>query len=135
MILESDVSRSGPCCFQSGGSVDPMTHRTAAPTVRFEATLSTIDNSRILRLPEHASAKTAVARAGCCPGHPEWPALSDGSGIGQNWIKVVDELQHACGLRPGNMAILQIEPARDWPEPNVPQDLRAGSIQLTAAGR
>jgi hypothetical protein len=44
-----------------------MSQRTAVPTVRFEANLSTIDRARILRLPEHASNRLP-ARAGGCPG-------------------------------------------------------------------
>jgi hypothetical protein len=105
-----------------------MSHCTAAPTVRFEATVSTIDNSRILRLPEDASDKLPsrgqVAVKGTLNGE-EFQAVLEPDGTGGHWIKVEEELQHACGLRPGDTVTLQIEPSREWPEPNVPDDLQA----------
>ena len=96
--------------------VDTMSRRTAVPTVRFEATLSTIDNSRILRLSEHASDKLPsrgqVAVQGTINGL-EFRTVLEPDGTGGHWIKVDEELQHACGLRPGDSARLQIEPTRE----------------------
>lgn len=36
-----------------------------------------------------------------------------------------DTLQRAADLSPGDTAMLAIEVTKDWPEPNVPQDLAA----------
>jgi hypothetical protein len=103
-----------------------MSQRTAAPTVRFEATLSTIDNSRILLLAEHASDKlpsrAQVAVQGTINGQKFQTVLGP-DGTGGHWIKVEEELQHACGLMPGDSARLQIEPTREWPEPDVWNDI------------
>jgi hypothetical protein len=105
-----------------------MSQRTAVPTVRFEATLSTIDNSRILRLPEQASDKLPsrgqVAVQGTLNGQ-EFRTILEPDGTGGHWIKVDEELQRACGIRPGDTARLELEPTRVWPEPDVPPDLEA----------
>jgi uncharacterized protein YdeI (YjbR/CyaY-like superfamily) len=40
-------------------------------------------------------------------------------------MRVDDTLQHAAGISAGDTATLDIEVTKDWPEPNVPQDLAA----------
>ena len=47
-------------------------------------------------------------------------------------MRVDPTLQRTAGVRAGGVATLDIEPAQDWPEPAVPQDLEAA---LTAAPR
>jgi len=105
-----------------------MTQHTAVPTIRFEATLHTIDNSTILRLPGHASEKLPsrgqVAVQGTINGQALRTVLEP-DGSGGHWMRVEEELQHTAGSRTGDTARLEVEPSKDWPEPNVPQDLAA----------
>ena len=105
-----------------------MTQHAAAPTIRFEATLHTIDNSTILRLPGHASEKLPsrgqVAVQGTINGQA-FQTVLEPDGAGGHWMRVEEELQHSAGSRTGDTARLEVEPTKDWPEPHVPQDLEA----------
>jgi uncharacterized protein DUF1905/bacteriocin resistance YdeI/OmpD-like protein len=105
-----------------------MTPHTAARTIRFEASLYTIDNSTILRLPGEASdrlpSRGQVTVHGTINGR-EFRTVLEPDGSGGHWMRVEEELQHTAGLRAGDIVRLEIEPSRDWPEPNVPSDLQA----------
>jgi hypothetical protein len=103
-----------------------MAQSTAAPTIRFTATLSTIDTSTILRLPPDASKKLPsrgqVAVEGTVNGQ-EFRTVVEPDGDRGHWIKVDKKLQRAARIKAGESATLDIKPTREWPEPNVPQDL------------
>ena len=103
-----------------------MSQRTKGAAIRFDATLSTIDTSTVLRLPETASQKLPsrgqVAVRGTING-VEFQAVLEPDGDHGHWMKVDDSLQHAAGISAGDSAALDIEVTRDWPEPSVPQDL------------
>jgi hypothetical protein len=103
-----------------------MTERTAVPTIRFDATLYTIDKSTVLRLPEAASEKLPsrgqVAVRGTINDH-EFQTVLEPDGRSGHWMRVDEELQQAAGIRPGDTPTLKIESTKDWPEPDVPQDL------------
>jgi Domain of unknown function (DUF1905)/Bacteriocin-protection, YdeI or OmpD-Associated len=102
--------------------------RRSVPSIRFDATLYMIDNSTILRLPGDASeslpSRGQVAVQGTINGH-KFRTVLEPDGSGGHWMKVEEELQHTAGSRAGDTARLEIEPTRDWPEPNVPRDLEA----------
>ena len=110
-----------------------MTQRSAVPAIRFDATLYTIDRSTILRLPEEASEKLPsrgqVAVRGTIDGQ-EFHTVLEPDGKGGHWMRIDEELQEAAGICAGETATLEVESTKDWPEPNVPQDLEAA---LTAA--
>ena len=42
-----------------------------------------------------------------------------------HWMRIDGKLQRAAAVSAGDTATLEIEPLKDWPEPNVPQDLEA----------
>ena len=96
------------------------------PTIRFDATLYTIGKWTILRLPEKASGRLPsrgqVAVQGTVNGHG-FQAVLEPDGNSGHWLMVDVELQRAAALGAGDTATLEIEPLKDWPEPNVPQDL------------
>jgi hypothetical protein len=106
--------------------VTTMSQRSGAPTIRFSATLSTIDNWTILRLPEKASAKLPsrgqVAVQGTINDY-RFQAVLEPDGHFGHWMRVDEKQQLAAGVSAGDTAALEIEPLKDWPEPNVPQDL------------
>jgi len=101
---------------------------TERAAIRFEATLSTIDTSTVLRLPETASkdlpSRGQVAVHGTING-VEFQTVLEPDGNSGHWMRVDDALQHAAGIGVGDTAALGIEVTRDWPEPAVPQDLAA----------
>jgi hypothetical protein len=103
-----------------------MTRRTGVSAIRFEARLHTIDTWTIVRLPEKASAmlpsRGQVAVQGTFNGH-EFQTVLEPDGRSGHWMRVDEKLQRTAAVSAGDTAALEIEPAGDWPEPNVPQDL------------
>ena len=103
-----------------------MTQRTEGATIRFDATLSTIGTSAVLRLPETAGknlpSRGQVAVHGTING-VEFQTVLEPDGNFGHWMRVDDTLQHAAGISAGDTATLDIEVTKDWPEPSVPQDL------------
>jgi len=98
------------------------------PTIRFDATLYTIDKSTVLRLPAKASQKLPsrgqVAVHATINGHGFQTVLEPDGYFG-HWIRIDRKLQRTAALSAGDTATLEIELLKDWPEPNVPQDLEA----------
>ena len=109
-----------------GTHVPTLTQRTRVPTIRFDATLYTIDNWNILRLPEEASrrlpSRAQVAVGGTINGH-EFQTVLEPDGHSGHWMRVAQELQHTAGISAGDTATLEITSTKDWPEPKLPQDL------------
>src|SRR5215472_16360985 len=102
-----------------------MAQRTASP-IRFSGTLLAIDRATILRLPANASQKLPsrgqVAVQGTINGHP-FETVVEPDGKFGHWLKIDERLQRAARIRSGDDAVVQIEPAEAWPEPDVPRDL------------
>src|SRR5580693_871764 len=106
--------------------VTVVTQRTAGAALRFDATLSVIDTSTVVRLPEatgkNLPSRGQVAVRGTING-VEFQTVLEPDGNSGHWMRVDDTLQHAAGISAGDTATLDIEVTRDWPEPGVPQDL------------
>jgi len=96
------------------------------PKVQFDATLHTIDEWTILRLPEKASGKLPsrgqVAVQGTINGRG-FRTVLEPDGDGGHWMRIDESQQQTAGIGAGDTATLEIEPLEDWPEPTVPQDL------------
>ena len=107
-----------------------MTQRTGRSAIHFDATLSTIDTSAVLRLPETASkdlpSRGQVAVHGTING-VEFQTVLEPDGNSGHWMRVDDTLQHAAGISAGDTAALDIEVTKNWPEPSVPEDLAHSS--------
>jgi hypothetical protein len=103
-----------------------MNKHPEGSTIRFEATLSTIDTSTVFQLPDAASKKLPsrgqVAVHGTING-VEFETVLEPDGNSGHWMRVDDKLKHRAGISPGDRRTLDIEVAEDWPEPNVPRDL------------
>ena len=102
-----------------------MSQRTAVPTIRFDATLSLIDEWTILRLPERASenlpSRGQVAVQGTINGH-RFHTVLEPDGSSGHWMRIDGDLQQTAAISAGDTATVDIEPLKDWPEPTVPQD-------------
>jgi hypothetical protein len=96
--------------------------------IRFEAELSTIDDTSLVRLPKAASeqlpSRGQVAVRATVDGHP-FEAVVEPDGHRGHWVRVDRPLQQAAGIGLGDTARLTLEVAPEWPEPEVPQDLAA----------
>ncbi len=107
-------------------ATNAVTQRRDGATIRFDATLSTIDTSTVLRLPETASkrlpSRGQVAVHGMING-VEFQTVLEPDGRFGHWMRVDDSLQQAAGITAGDTATLDIVVTKDWPEPSVPQDL------------
>ena len=103
-----------------------MTQRTDEATIHFESTLSTIETSTILRLPETASthlpSRGQVAIHGTING-VEFQTVLEPDGTSGHWMRVDDDLQLAAGISADDTATLDIVVTKEWPEPSVPRDL------------
>jgi Domain of unknown function (DUF1905) len=110
-----------------------MAERTSArkasgtPVIRFEAQVQRIGGSTILRLPDDASAKLPsrgqVAVKGVMNGHA-FQTVLEPDGRRGHWLKVDKELRQALAVSKGDTVALKVEPTRDWPEPDVPEDFQ-----------
>jgi hypothetical protein len=105
-----------------------MSQRTTIPTIHFDATLYTIDEWTLLRLPEDASEKLPsrgqVAVGGTINGHG-FQTVLEPDGSSGHWMKIDGNLQQSAAIRAGDTATIDIEPLKEWPEPEVPRDLEA----------
>jgi hypothetical protein len=105
-----------------------VTQHTEGATIRFDAALTAVGTSTVLRLPEPASnhlpSRGQVAVHGTING-VEFQSVLEPDGNSGHWMRIDDTLQHAAGIGAGDTATLDIEVTKDWPEPSVPQDLAA----------
>ena len=103
-----------------------MSRPAGPPTLRFDATLYTIDTSTLVRLPETASRKLPsrgqVAVQGTINGQ-KFQAVLEPDGSFGHWMRIDRKLQKTAAIRTGDTATLEIQLLKDWPEPTVPQDL------------
>src|SRR5258708_15881797 len=102
-----------------------MAQRAEGATIRFDATLASIDTSSVVRLPETASknlpSRGQVAVRGTING-AGFRTVLEPDGNSGHWMRVHDTLQHAAGISAGETATLDLEVTKDWPEPGVPHD-------------
>ncbi len=97
-------------------------------TIRFEATLRRVKGKAILQLPETASRKLPsrgqVAVHGTMRGHTFETVLEPTGEFG-HWMRVEQELLRAVGANAGETVTVEVEPSEEWPEPDIPTDLKA----------
>src|ERR1700716_909159 len=103
-----------------------VTPRNGVHPIRFDGPLQTNEKWTVLRLPEKASRKLPsrgqVAVRGTINGRGFQAVLEPDGNFG-HWIRIDGKLQRTAALSAGDTATLEIESLKDWPEPNVPQDL------------
>jgi hypothetical protein len=96
--------------------------------LHFDATVFTIDGSTVLLLPKQASAQLPsrgqVAVTGVIDGHA-FETVLEPDGRSGHWMKMDGDLQRTTGIGPGDVATLDVELIKEWPEPAVPSDLTA----------
>jgi hypothetical protein len=116
-----------------------VAQREGTPTIRFAAPPQRIDRWTIVQLPREASARLPsrgqVAVAGTINGH-EFSAVLEPDGSSGHWLKLDGKLKKAAGASSGGNLRLEIQPLKEWPEPNLPEDLetalRASPLKIRA---
>ena len=95
--------------------------------IRFEAILFRIGSWTILRLPKEESvelpSRGQTMVEGTINGFRFQTALEP-DGKGSHWFRIDETIQEAAGADLGDTVKLEIEPTKEWPEPNVPEDLK-----------
>jgi hypothetical protein len=96
-------------------------------TIRFETTPLKIGDWTILRLPKSASEKLPsrgmTLVEGTINGFRSKIVLEP-DGNGSHWFRVDSDLREAAGIDAGNPVTMAVEPSKEWPEPEVPTDLK-----------
>ncbi len=95
--------------------------------IRCTAELFTIGSWTILLLPKNASAKLpsrgmAMAEGTINGSRFQIPLEPDGKG--SHWFRIDKTMHDATGAGAGDTVTLAIEPAKEWPEPAVPADVK-----------
>jgi hypothetical protein len=96
-------------------------------TIRFETAPVTIGDWTILRLPESASAKLPSRGMTLVEGtingfHSKIVLEPDGKG--SHWFEVDSKLRKAANINTNGKVKMEFEPSKEWPEPDVPSDLK-----------
>jgi hypothetical protein len=96
-------------------------------TIRFETTPLKIGDWTILRLPKSASARLPsrgmALVEGTINGVPSKIVLEP-DGKGSHWFRADSGLRKAAGIGAGDAVTVTVEPSKEWPEPEVPTDLK-----------
>ena len=102
--------------------------RTATPAIRFDAALEAIDRWTIVQLPHEASARLPsrgqVAVQGSINGHA-FKTVLEPDGSSGHWLRVDGKLRKVAAASAGDTARFEIQPIKEWPEPNLPKDFEA----------
>ena len=108
------------------------------PAICFEAQIQGTGGSTIVRLPDEASAKLPsrgqVAVKGAVNGYA-FQTVLEPDGRRGHWLKVDKKLRQALAPGEGDTVEIIIEPAKDWPEPDIPRPRGLIAYRETILGR
>ena len=95
-------------------------------TICFQTTPLNIGDWTILRLPENASAKLPSRGMALVEGtingfHSKIVLEPDGKG--GHWFRIDPALRKAASINGSSAVTMDVEPSKEWPEPDVPADL------------
>jgi Bacteriocin-protection, YdeI or OmpD-Associated/Domain of unknown function (DUF1905) len=96
-------------------------------SIRCKSKLYKIGSWTLLRLPKSASAKLPSRGLTMVEGTINgfrFQAALEPDGNGSHWLRVDKTMREGAGADAGDSVTLAIEPAREWPEPKVPADLK-----------
>ena len=97
------------------------------PSIRFQATLTSIGAQAIVKLPKAASSKLRSRGMnlveGTFDGHA-FQAPLEPDGHGSHWFKVSDTMLKAAKAAVGDRVPVTLEPMAVLPEPDMPADLK-----------
>lgn len=101
---------------------------SAPATISFSAEVSKLGERLIVRLPDAASkelpSRGQVAVDAEINGHA-FVTVLEPDGKKGHWISVDADLAKSLGLDGGTAVTAELTPTKEWPEPEVPDDLRA----------
>jgi hypothetical protein len=96
-------------------------------TIHFITVPLEIGGWTILRLPDSASARLPSRGQALVEGTINdfrTKIVLEPDGMGGHWFRVDSVLREAADIDAGDMVTLAVEPSKDWPEPDLPADLK-----------
>jgi hypothetical protein len=106
------------------------------PEPIYETRLEKIGEWTVLRLPKDASqilpSRGMNMVSGTMNGQP-FQAAAEPDGLGGHWLGWKEKIPQLAGITEGDSVKLEIEPAIEWPEPDVPIDILAGLAMIPQA--
>ncbi len=115
----------------------PAKNARDTSSIRFDSRIRKIGPSTIVTLPQEASTKLPsrgqVAVTGLINGNP-FRTVLEPDGRRGHWLKFNKSLQRSLGASQGASVAVELEPTKDWPEPDIPTDFRnalAGAPELS----
>lgn len=105
-------------------------------TIRFESKLFKIGSWTLLRLPESASVKLPSRGLTMIEGTINgfrFQAALEPDGKGSHWFRVDKTMLEAANAAAGDTVTLEIEPTKEWIEPDVPADLKNALAAVSQA--
>ncbi len=96
-------------------------------TISFDTRLFQIGTWTLLRLPQSASAQLPSRGMTMVEGTingARFHTPLEPDGKGSHWCRVDDTMRDSAGAGIGDAVTLDIEPAKDWLEPEVPADVK-----------
>jgi len=96
-------------------------------TIRFETRPLQIGDWVILRFPKSASAKLPSRGMTLVEGTVNGfrsKIVLEPDGKGGHWFRVGSDLRKDAGINTGDKVKMAVEPSKDWPEPDIPKDLK-----------
>jgi len=96
-------------------------------TINYKTTLFKIGSWTILRLSKEASTKLPSRGMALVEGTingSTFKAVLEPDGNGSHWLKIDGGLSKTIRANAGDTVTLSIEPSKDWPEPDVPIDIK-----------
>jgi len=95
--------------------------------IRFETSPVKIGDWSILRFPESASAKLPSRGMTLVDGTINGfrsKIVLEPDGKGSHWFKIDSKLRKDANITAGAKVTIAVEPSKEWPEPEVPSDLK-----------
>lgn len=102
------------------------------PKITFKSTVYTIGGWTIVRLPKEASAQLPSRGQVMVNGDINGTALQtplEPDGTGSHWFNIDEALQSELHIAPGDNVTLTIEATKNWPEPEIPADVKKAISQ------
>lgn len=123
----TDAADAAPTGTADGTQTVDAVSATGATPIRTGGRVRMIGDRAIVQLPDEASAalpsRGQVAVRAVLNG-TELRTVLEPDGRRGHWLAVDAELRRTLGLGDGDPVALVVEPVKDWPEPEVPQDLQ-----------
>ncbi|NLE81109.1 MAG: DUF1905 domain-containing protein [Rhodococcus sp.] len=96
--------------------------------ISFQGHVQKIGDKTIVRFPDDASAQLPsrgqVAAEVVMDGHA-FDTVLEPDGMRGHWLSIDERLHRSLSVGDGDAVSLEVEPTKNWPEPDIPEDLRS----------